>query len=245
MWLTELFNRSDPAPMVVVTAGAIPARIAAPPLLGGTALDALPLQAAQALLPDAPRMPRELTQDEVVALLDAADASTRLVVLLLLSGIDVDETVGLRGSDVDVERNVIRIEGASARDISMSDPLRALVAPLASTKERLLVVRGLPATTATIDAQILCAAHDARLASATEVDARCLRHTFISYLVRQGIRFADLQRLVGSLTAPMFAAYAKLSPAGPPASGQSIQAVFPSLQRPIYESDLDDEQFVK
>jgi uncharacterized protein involved in exopolysaccharide biosynthesis len=245
MWLTDLFNRSDPAPTVVVTAGAMPARIAAPPLLGERALDELPVQAPPALLPDAPRLPRELTQDEVVALLDAADASTRLVVLLLLSGIDVDETVGLRGSDVDVERNVIRIEGASARDISMSDPLRALVAPLASTKERLLVVRGLPATTATIDAQILCAAHDARLASATEVDARCLRHTFISYLVRQGIRFADLQRLVGSLTAPMFAAYAKLSPAGPPASGQSIQAVFPPLQRPIYESDLDDEQFVK
>jgi uncharacterized protein involved in exopolysaccharide biosynthesis len=245
MWLTELFNRSDPAPMVVVTAGAIPARIAAPPLLGGTALDALPLQAAQALLPDAPRLPRELTQDEVVALLDAGDAPTRLVMLLLLSGIDVDEAVALRGSDVDVESSVIRIEGASARDVSMSDALRALAAPLASTKERLLIVRGLPATAATIDAQILCAAHDARLAAAAEVDARCLRHTFIAYLVRQGIRFVDLQRLVGSLTAPMFAAYAKLSPAGPPVSARSIKSVFPPPREPIDEPAGNGEQVLK
>ena len=89
---------------------------------------------------------------------------------------------------------------------------------------------GRPLAEDEIDAQILCAAHDARLERAEEIDARCLRHTYIAYLVRQGIRFADLQRIVGALPAAVLGAYAKQSPAGPPAAWESIDPVFPSVR---------------
>ena len=79
------------------------------------------------------------------------------MMLLLLSGLSVEEAIALRGSDVDLVQSVIRV---------------------------------------------------------------------------QGIRFADLQRIVGTLSAPVLGAYAKLSPTGPPAAWESIDRVLLSARSP-------------
>ena len=71
-----------------------------------------PLLAAQ------PELPRELERDEVAALLQASDEPTRLVVLLLLSGLTTEEAIAARVGDVDLERGVLRIRGSETREVS-------------------------------------------------------------------------------------------------------------------------------
>ena len=86
---------------------------------------------------------------------------------------------------------------------------------------------GRPATRESIDAQILCAAHDAGLEDPANVNAACLRHTYVAYLVRQGIRFADLTSLVGELPADLLGAYTTFAPPGPRVARERIETSYP------------------
>ena len=56
-----------------------------------------------------------------------------------------------------------------------------------------------------------------------------LRHTYIAFLVRQGIRFADLARIVGKLPGALLAAYSGLAPEGARMTLEAINVAFPSL----------------
>ncbi len=234
MWLVELFNRREPQPSVVVV-GSQPAGMS----YEGRA-EAVTLQRAQpaplgraepALLASQPRLPRELDRDEVTALLQAADESSRLVVLLLLSGVTPDEAIAARVGDVDLARGIVRVGGAG-RDIALSDALRSeLVTRMtASASDPLLGQPAIPATRESIDAQTLCAAHDAGLDDPASVDADSLRHTYVAYLVRQGIRFADLTSLVGELPADLLGAYTTFAPPGPRIARERIETSYPGVR---------------
>ena len=58
-----------------------------------------------------------------------------------------------------------------------------------------------------------------------------IRHTFISYLVRQGIRFSDLARVVGTLPAEVTAAYGALLPPGSRRSFDQTDSIIPALRQ--------------
>jgi polysaccharide biosynthesis transport protein len=235
MWLVELLNRSEPQPAVVLVqppSGALRYEAPAPVVVDRTAA-AIPLESAQpTLLPRQTTLPRELRQDEVAALVHASDDETRLAILLLLSGVNMDEMLKLGWSDVDVVAGRMRVGGESGRDIVIGEGLRrclqAVHKPTGS--ESLVRFSGRPATQDSIDAQILGTAYDAGIEDAPQVTPGCLRHTYLAFLVRQGIRFADLTRLVGPLPADTVSAYSALSPPGARLGSAHVQVLHPALR---------------
>ena len=234
MWLVELFNRTEQQPSVVVVQPQ-PAGMSYEGRVDAVTRQGAPLASLErsgpALLASQPRLPRELDRDEVAALIQASDASSRLVVLLLLSGVTPDEAIAAHVGDVDLARGIIRVGGAG-RDVALGDALRSELVPrmTASASDPLLGQAASHATRESIDAQILCAAHDAGLDDPTRVDADSLRHTYVAYLVRQGIRFADLTSLVGELTADLLGAYTTYAPPGPRVARERIETSYPGVR---------------
>ena len=234
MWLVEIFNRAEPQPAVVMfqsQPGGVSHDTERPGLSGHGA--PMPLEhAAPTLLPQPAMLPRELDADEIAALLRASDGGGRLLLLLLLCGIRPDEAIGLTVGDVDLARGQIRVSGASGRDVALSEAMRALIAPRieAQGAGRLLDSPGGAMTRDALDAQVLCAAHDAALDDPAAITADCLRHTYVAYLVRQGIRFADLARIVGPMPADLLGAYAALAPAGQRVPRESIDTSLPGTR---------------
>ena len=141
MSLVELFNRTQPQPSVVVV-GSQPAgrsydgRFDVLPRQG---VPAASLERAEpALLASQPRLPRELDRDEVTALLQASDESSRLVALLLLSGVTPDEAIAARVGDVNLARGIIRL-GAPDATLGSATHLSELVTRMtASASDPLL-----------------------------------------------------------------------------------------------------------
>lgn len=78
--------------------------------------------------------------------------------------------------------------------------------------------------------RLLCAAHDAGLDDPAQITAQALRHTCIAYLVGQGLRFADLDRIVGPLPADVLAGYAGFAPPGQRRKLEEIDPVMPALK---------------
>jgi succinoglycan biosynthesis transport protein ExoP len=233
MWLVELFNRTEPQPGIVMVR----------PQMSGMSyegsVDDLPRQGARVLerpepplIAAQPALPRELERAEVTALLQASDELSRIAILLLLSGFTAEEAVAARIDDVDFARGAIRIRGPQAREVAVGDILRAALAARAPNDAgaALMGQSTRLAARESVDAHILCAAHDAGLEDPTNVDAACLRHTYVAYLVRQGIRFADLSSLVGELPAPLLGAYTRYAPPGPRVPRERIDMSYPGLR---------------
>ena len=235
MWLVELLNRPESQPAVVLIQPQPGALLyeATPQALANRSAPAMSLRAAEpAFLPRPTTFPRELRIDEAAAVIAASDDEIRLVMGLLLSGVTLDEALELRWSDVDLARGAIRAGGESGRELYLGGALRRLLetAPKVAGSERLVRPAGKPATRDGVDAQVLGAAHDAAIEDAPQVTSACLRHTYIAFLMRQGIRFADLTRLVGPLPAEAISAYSALSPAGARRDFAQIQVLYPALQ---------------
>ena len=238
MWIVELFNRPEPQPPVVIAQPVVSGML----VHGGPRPVALPGQShpsleapGQALLarqPSASMLPRELRGEEVAAVVWGADHDARLAMLLLLHGVAPQELVELRRTDLDLERRVIRVGGESPREIPISDVLeRELALGPAATEGPLLPARGgRPAARADVGSAFLYAAHDAGIERPSELTPAALRHTYLAFLVRQGIRFADLARLVGRIPPEELAAYGELAPTGARVALDAIERVLPALR---------------
>jgi site-specific recombinase XerD len=85
------------------------------------------------------------------------------------------------------------------------------------------------ASLASLATQLLCAAHDAGIERVDEVTPAALRHTYVAFLVRQGVRFADLAQWVGPLPAETLAAYSALAPSGARLAADSVNRNFPGV----------------
>jgi succinoglycan biosynthesis transport protein ExoP len=198
-------------------------------VLGGEVVTP-PLLAAPAVarLPPPEPLPRALTDAELAALLAAAPEDGRLVAVALLTGMQPDEISALEWSDIDNDAGLIRIRGGSARELPLNEPLRALLqarrqALPAASGAVLRASDGGHFGSGEIARLLLFAAYDAGLERPQEVTAEALRYAYIGYLLRQGIRAADIERIVGRLPHTDLATY--------------MQLHSPTARRPIGEID--------
>jgi integrase len=158
-----------------------------------------------ARLPAPVPTPRQLDDAEIEALIAAANEDTRLAILGLLSGLSAEEVVALCWEVVDLSDGVIRVAGAYGRSIPIEDPVRGL---LAVRRERQpettgAVLRGRGGTS--VDPQLLRevvqhAAYDAGLHQPQEVTPPALRYTWLVFLLRQGLRAADVAEVAGPVS---------------------------------------------
>ncbi len=156
---------------------------------------------AQLPAPELP--PRELTDTEIAALATAATGEdVRLVVLLLLAGVSAQEVVALRWDEIDPNAGVIHVGGDAPRTILLEDPLRAVIVGRMrqrrdETRTILHDSHGGRLAIDEVKRLVFYAADDAALDRSPEVTPDVLRYTYLIFLLRQGIRAADVGRIVG------------------------------------------------
>jgi succinoglycan biosynthesis transport protein ExoP len=185
--------------------------------------------------PDPP--PRELTDTEIAALLRAANDDGRLLMMGLLSGLSAEEIVALDWDQMDLDASTVRVSGEAPRTLLLSDPLRHLIGAHRALQPRaeghvLRSPSGGPLPFDDVRSLVMYAAYDAGLDGADEVTPRVLRHTYLAYLLRQGIRFADLGRIVGRLPQEELAGYMRFAQAQPRLPLEQIDPVLPALRDP-------------
>ncbi len=237
MGIVELFNRPPPQPATVI----VP-QTWMPMPLGGHASAAIGMELPRALLdvaarppaslPAPPILPRELTTGEHRALFDVADRDLRAAIALLSTGLTAQEVVQLCCGDIDRDAGVAKVTGAAQRQLSIPPNVLALLPDDGQSSDSPVVTarNGAPMSEADLDAALLYAAHDAAIEHADEVTANSIHHTYVAYLVRQGVRFSELVKLVGDLRADLLAAYGKMTPAGPRQSIEHVDRVLPVMR---------------
>jgi uncharacterized protein involved in exopolysaccharide biosynthesis len=239
VWLTEYLTRrprSDeggPAPVtgIRVYAGGRATAMAdrePPPALPGATPPPAIQRPEPASLPGAQR--RELIPAEIQALWDLAEPMSRQLMALLLSGLSLDECGDLSAQHFDRESGRVRSPGPMSREIQLAPVARDLFAP--SEPLPLWAGADYHQTPSELAGRIGLLAHDAGLSQPAEVTAHALRHSYIAFLVRQGARLTELERLVGAMPAADLTGYAYFAPAGQAKPLSDVETTYPTLKNP-------------
>jgi integrase len=179
---------------------------------------------------------RELADREIAALVGAPkDEQARLVVLLLLTGVTAQELIALRSDDIDLNAGVIHVDGEAARTILLQEPLLgALVRRGGQDPDgEGTVIRDRQGSRVAIDEVSRCvlyAADDAGLTRSYEVTPDVLRYTYLSFLLRQGIRAADVDRIVGYVPPNDLVAYMRRHSPAARLPFEQVERVLPALR---------------
>ncbi len=229
MALVEVFNRPPPpstAPVIVPQSWITVGQDIPPALAGRSSQQALPQHGSPALLPNALDLPRELSQSEVSRLLETMPEQDAAWATLLLCGATPEEIRRIAPLDVDAESGTVTLLRDATRLLRVPPDLFARLAGDEGAN-----VFAMPDSDEEVARRLLCAAHDAGLDDPAEITALSLRHTCIAYLVGRGLRFSDLDRIVGPLPADALARYAGFAPPGVRRKIEEIDTIMPALQR--------------
>jgi uncharacterized protein involved in exopolysaccharide biosynthesis len=204
-----------------------------PRMLASAASEPLPASPAVPALEH--QMPRELSQAEVLELLRAAGPDIRLLLVCLLSGLSVEEVQALQWGDIDTGAGCLQVRGQGQRSLPLTAPLLAAFAQARPADPDAAApvwqaADGAPLAGEDISAMLLFTAHDAGLTRPPEITPESVRHTYLAYLVRQGVRLNDLPRLLGPVPPGMLAAYGVHSPPGSAVPLESVGSVYPALE---------------
>jgi integrase len=178
-------------------------------------------------------LPRELEQHEVGQLLAATAPEHLPLLACLLCGLSAEEAGALRVGDLDGAAGRLTVPGEAPRVLALSAPLLTLLVASAgsgaSPQQPLLSVSGQALAAADVASVVTSSAFDAGLEQPQSVTPESLRHTYVAFLVRQGLRFGDLGRLVGRLSSEQLNALGPLAPPGERRPLAEIEALMPAV----------------
>lgn len=204
-----------------------------PALAATPAQTSLPHQAAataptphlQAPPADLPVLPRELGGAELQSLLAAADPGAGGQAALLLSGISPYELPLLHADCFDRISGTVSIPGAGARRIGIAPGGWRRIEPLLTGVDGVHI----NPSVAELSEQLRIAARKAHVTDPASIDAPALWHTYVLYLVRQGIDRSTLAERVGKLPTEMLDVLGHYAPPGGVRPASGIDFSYPAL----------------
>ncbi|MBA4142459.1 MAG: integrase [Nitrosospira sp.] len=166
-----------------------------------------------------PALRRELSSHQLRILLHASNVKGKQLIGLLLSGLTLDEAASLTPEQIDLEASLITVPGKPPRIIPMSTFLLSLFmqsngCPAWNSED--------PQTRVDLSSALVCAAVDSGLPDPEEINPEAIRHSYIAYLVRQGLRLSDLEQVTGALAPAIISSYSAYSP---PLQGRPISEI--------------------
>ncbi len=171
---------------------------------------------------------QKMADKDIKLLLQHADISTQALILLLLSGLSVEELVTFKPEDINFEQGTLEIVSAFPRSIKMGALLHDKLQRIIGDEDLLQQFYSL--LESDLEASLYCLAVDCGLNNQSYTLAELLRQSYIIYLVEQGLRLSALAKIVGYLPATELAGYAVFSPIGKGCDIDQVQTIHPGCQ---------------
>ena len=172
-----------------------------------------------------PVLPRELAAAEVEALMGALEPSTAAYSTLLLSGVSPYELPLLHTGCFDRGQGRISVPGAGRREIVIGTRAWQRLQPILGHLDGTHMSQPV----AEIDNRLRAGAQDARLADPGSINALALWHSYVVFLIRQGIDAPALAQRVGTVPPEVLNALMHYAPPGSSRPPGSIEFAHPAL----------------
>ncbi|MCF6353603.1 MAG: hypothetical protein L3J26_00630 [Candidatus Polarisedimenticolaceae bacterium] len=162
----------------------------------------------------------ELDGEEIQQLFESSDLIGQQLIALLLSGLTLEEAARVERHCFDFKGGRLRVAGDQERILTLAPSVLDL---FVENKELEIVTIPM----AELAAKITLLAVDAGLCDPERINAESIRQSYLTYLVRQGVKLSEVDQVVGGVSATQLAACAQLSPEGPGKPLEEIDLVYP------------------
>lgn len=169
---------------------------------------------------------RELSIDELRILLNASTLKGKQLIALLLSGLTIDEAASLSTDQFDLKMTTITLSDPAHRTLTINHPLKSLFDQSGGYP---VWIANKPRSSEDLIACLLCASLDSGLPNPMEITAEAIRHSYIIYLVRQGLRLSELEQIVGCVEPLAISEYSSYSPPQKGLGINDIELLHPAL----------------
>lgn len=186
--------------------------------------------AAPQLALQAVRTPRELTFEEIRAMLRVASPVEEIVVYGLLHGVDATTLTDMDMSDWDAQGGVLNLPGQQSRRLPVSPAFQKRLSTYVDHSAVLPLLchtDGRAMTEIDLQDLLLCLAHDAGIADSDSVSVDAMLHSYALWMVRQGLKLGDLQQLMSSALPQPLMDYRQYSPGGAARPLDEVERFYP------------------
>ena len=152
---------------------------------------------------------RLLSTDECQKLVNFANKQGKLVIWLILSGVNIKELLTLKLQDFDVEKNSLEVSGPFARNIALTNEVSKLVTEVMQFKNKQDNIFDENYSHEELAHLVTNSAHDAELTKPEGINLESLQHTYLTYLLEQGVKLNELEKIAGYIHPTQLALYRK------------------------------------
>jgi hypothetical protein len=170
---------------------------------------------------------RELTETEVSSLYNAADATTKQLLFMLLNGVSPEEILLINRENIDLDSERITVPGYSLRDLQLPAAIMELFTENVDTVTGWKEMKEIVPDREELDARLQLTALEGKLPDSDRITAEDLRHTYLVYLVKQGVRLSELERFVGKIPSKILLGYRQFAPEEADTPLDEITSVYP------------------
>ncbi len=224
IWIAEFLTRTGNQPGPITVPGVhIHNQIPGEALVQQQRPNALEKQTNYAL--ERP-METEFSPETLHKLYLSSSLKGKQLLVLLLSGLTLDEAAMIEADDFDYPNNMLSITGENPRLVPINSAIHSMFehsspCPLWNTNQTM--------TAEDLAAFLVCLAADSGLPHPETYTGEALRHNYIVYLLQQGLRLQDLEQIIGPINHITLSRYRHYSPPGPGRSISEIEITHPSL----------------
>jgi uncharacterized protein involved in exopolysaccharide biosynthesis/integrase len=169
---------------------------------------------------------RLLSTQECQKLIDFANTQGKLVILLLLSGVNIKELLKITVNNFDLDSNTLEIRQQFARNIALSNEVNVLIADIMQYKNREDNIFEQGYSLAELSHLVLNSAHDAELTEPQSITLENLRHTYLVFLAEQGVKLNQLENIAGGIHPTQLALY-RSHKNNAPTEQKKIKTIYP------------------
>jgi succinoglycan biosynthesis transport protein ExoP len=167
-----------------------------------------------------------LTVEECQSLFTVANNQGQALIGLVLSGVSLEELALIKKCHFSESFDSLQLEGAFSRQLTMSAALTAALQNLCDNldpKETIWANLNYPQDFVEL---IINVAHDAHLTFTEQLSLQILRHTYLTFLVSQGIKLNDIEQIAGYTSPSNLARYRNLYRHQEPVELQKVETQF-------------------
>lgn len=141
--------------------------------------------------------PRLLSDSELSAILAHAPNDALNALYLLLSGVAPNELMTLSGQEIDLAEQLIHVPGNFERSLKMSERLCTRFQSSTDAPPLWQSPHGQDCSIEDLNVLLLIASEDADLSAPHQITLDSIRHSYLSYLAKQGCKVSSLESIAG------------------------------------------------
>jgi uncharacterized protein involved in exopolysaccharide biosynthesis len=178
-------------------------------------------------LPPAPEAIRLLSLDECQLLFSVANKQGKVLIGLILSGVNIDELLPVTRLNFDRNYSILQLNGQFARVINIQNDLAEVLQSICINLTDEQAIWSNIKTEEDLVQLLVNIGHDAQLAFPEQLSLNVLRHTYLTYLASQGTRLNDIEQIAGFTSPSDLALYRNVNQQGKLLELEQIQTHYP------------------